>query len=169
MEPREKKEVFEEAIERMVDAAVLRANPASPHQYARTVRQDMRDRLRPIAKAAFDEHGTLTVDELHAIIDAAEHPPALAAPTVRLHADKNRCEHCGCYGGGGWLPSADRDELGMTPDLIPCPSCAADRHRLHAREHVAEGRADMHSRHAVSVRSLRAIRAQLDTTKGQRA
>lgn len=72
-------------------------------------------------------------------------PAAPQAPTVRYHDDKACCPKCGCYGGGGWIMAPDRHEIaGTVPDLTPCPTCAIDRHRLHAREHVIDDRTHLH-------------------------
>lgn len=160
-------DTYRAAVEILVEREVALARPNNPGAYAGSVRSRLLNDKRDLARALM-EHEIPTPEALAEALDDTPDVPA-PKPTVRHVSEREGCATCGCYGGGGWLDAPARDELGMTADLIPCPSCAADRHRLHAREHVTEDRADVHAKHAVSVQAQRAIRAQLDTTKEQRA
>ena len=82
-------------------------------------------------------------------------------PTVRHYDDRKECRQCGGIGGGGWLDGRDRDDLGMTPDLEPCPSCAPDRRRMWERQHDPVQRTEYHASHAASVDYLRAHQPEL--------
>ena len=80
-------------------------------------------------------------------------------PTVAPITNRHACRQCGCTGGGGWLDCGNRDDFGMTTDLVPCPTCAADRHRLHAMAvKIDEGeRANERLRYASAITSQRAL------------
>lgn len=149
-----KRETFRLAVDLLVTREVERARPANPGAYAGSVRSRLLNDKRDLARALMED-SALTAEQLAEALD--DTPQVVAPPpTVRHVSERRGCATCGCYGGGGWLDSPDRDDLGMTVDLTPCPVCASDRHRLHDREHVREDRADLHARHAVSVAAHRA-------------
>ncbi|HET7734361.1 MAG TPA: hypothetical protein VFK52_00180 [Nocardioidaceae bacterium] len=149
----EKREAFRAAIEILVEREVTLARPNNPGAYAGSVRSRLLNDKRDHARALMED-AVLTAEQL---AEALDDTPDVQAPkpTVRHASERQACSTCGCYGGGGWVTCEDRGDLGMTPDLTPCPKCAADRHRLHARTHVTEDREDLHRSHAVSVEAHR--------------
>ena len=164
MREAEKKETYEAAIELYVSDVVAKAQPDHPVLYARKVRDDLSDRHRDNARNLFAEYGDLTADELRGLLYDIDHPTAPSpTPTVRYYTDRDECPTCEGRGGGGWLRVADRDDLGMTGDLVPCPTCAPDRHRAHERRTQVErdDRSDFYAGHAASVEYLREHRPEL--------
>lgn len=154
----EKRETYRAAIEILVQREVALAQPKSPGAYASSVRTRLLNDKRDHARALMEDE-IPTPEQLAELLDDTPDvaPPA---PTVRYHSDKDCCPKCGCYGGGGWVMAPDRDETaGTIPDLTPCPSCAVDRHRLHAREHVIEDRTHLHETVALAILAQRKDRA----------
>lgn len=138
-----KRETFRAAVDILVTREVERARPNNPGAYAGSVRSRLLNDKRDHARALMED-AVLTPEQLAEALDDTPAVPA-AKPTVRHISEREGCATCGCYGGGGWLPSPDRDEVwGTLPDLIPCSVCAVDRHRLHDREHVREDRGAIH-------------------------
>lgn len=144
-----KRETFRDAVEILVQREVAIARPSNPGAYAGSVRSRLLNDKRDLARALMED-SIPTPEQLAEALDDTPDAPE-PAPTVRYHADTEACTECGCYGGGGWLPSDDRCDLGMVRDLMPCPVCAPDRHRLHARRHIAEDRDDLHQRVADTI------------------
>lgn len=148
-----KRETFRAAVDLLVTREVNAAQPASPGAYAASVRARLLNDKRDDARALMEDQ-LLTPERLAELLDDT---PEVAAPrpTVRYHDEKAGCSTCGCYGGGGWLQSDDRDDVGLLSDLIPCPACASDRHRLHAREHVREDRGELFAKYAATIEHQR--------------
>ena len=158
MRESEKRQVYETAIERLVDELVAKTQPDNPVPYARRIRQDLSARHYQHARDLFAEHGELTADELHTLLYALDHPAVTTKPAVRYHNDLTECRTCGARGGGGWI-DGDRDEHGLATDLVPCPTCAPDRHRRHQAQTTVEleDRDDWRKRYTQAIRDTRTL------------
>lgn len=164
MRESEKKETYEAAIDMLTEAVIAKVQPDNPVPYARKVRADLADRHYSHARDLFAEYGDLTADELRGLLYDIDHPTAPSpTPTVRYYTDRNECPTCGGRGGGGWLQCVDRDGHGLTPDLVPCPTCASERHRVHERRTLVdtEDRDGLYASHAGSVEYQREHRPAL--------
>jgi Zn-finger nucleic acid-binding protein len=164
MRESDKKQAYEAAIDMLTEAVVAKAQPANPVPYARSVRADLLERHRTNARDLFAEYGDLTADELRGLLYDIDHPAAPSpAPTVRYYTDHDECPTCGGRGGGGWLDCVERDEHGMTPDPVPCPTCAPERHRAYERRTLVqtEDREAEYAGHRSSVEYLREHRPAL--------
>ena len=158
MRESEKKETFEAAVELLVADAVAKGQPEHPVLYARKVRGDITERHRDNARNLFAEHGELTAEELRGLLYDIDHPAApTPTPTVRYFTDHDECPTCEGRGGGGWLRLKDRDELGMTRDPVPCPTCAPERHRAFERRTLVEteDRDEDYAKYAAAVTAMR--------------
>lgn len=151
-------ETFRQAVEILVQREVNNARPANPGAYAGSVRSRLLNDKRDLARGLMEDELPTPEQLAEALDDTPDTPPP--APTVRYHSDKDTCPNCGCYGGGGWGLAPDRcEDAGTIPDLVPCPVCAVDRHRLHARAHVVEDRAHLHETVALAIKAQREARS----------
>ena len=148
-------------IELLVAREKPHANVVNVDAWQTSIRNRYRTEHWDFLSDRLDVNPDLTADELAAEIFDAKAEADPRPPTVRHHDDRVECPECGATNGGGWLESPDRDELGMTPDLVPCPKCAPDRHRLWQQKRDQERRDEYHASHAASVQYLREHRPEL--------
>lgn len=156
-ENQNKLRTFRNAIEHMAEQALrTTTNVKNAEAWLIRVKGTMRADHYVRAMELLDQEPELDHYELASLLNDERITPT-PTPTVRHVADRAGCRTCGCYGGGGWMPSPDRDHDGMTPDLVPCPTCASDRHRRHEIMNDVQERERLHNSHRAAVQVVAAL------------
>lgn len=121
-------------IELLVAAEKPHAGVANVDAWLTSVAKRIRGEHWDPIMDLLDTDPSLTAEQLAGQITDAKAEADPRPSTAVQHAyDRHACRQCGCYGGGGFLPMAERCEDGTVPGVaIPCPTCSVDRHRQHA-------------------------------------
>jgi hypothetical protein len=156
-------------VDLLVSREKPHANVANPNAWLASVAKRIRADHWDWLISRLDQDPDLTAEQLASELADAKVTADPRPPTVRHYDERRPCPNCGCEGGGGWVRSHERDDLGMTPDVDPCPTCAPDRRRLWEKNRDPEHRHDLHASHASSVRYMREHQPELrELTPGGR-